>query len=65
MDPVTAQLSAAWLQAVSRIQSQATADPAQPAPVKTLTDVMELILRHAAPETPRIDRPGAVLNRLV
>jgi hypothetical protein len=65
MDPVTAALSAAWLQAVSRIQSQPAVDPPQPEPPKTMTDVMERVLRNAAPDTPRLDRPGALLNRLV
>jgi hypothetical protein len=65
MDAVSANLTAAWLQAVSRIQAQGTVDPAQRQPPQTMTDVMEQTLRNAAPQSMPIDGAGAVLNRLV
>jgi hypothetical protein len=61
MDPVTAALSQAWLQAVSRIASQPTAQQ-QSAP-KTLVDVFERVLRHAGPPAANITM-GRIVDRL-
>jgi hypothetical protein len=61
MDPVTAALSQAWLQAVSRIQNQPAPELSASEPPKTMVDVFERVLRHADPQ------PGAgkVVDRLV
>jgi hypothetical protein len=64
MDPVTAALSQAWLQAASRIISQPTAQAPQGGPPKTLVDVFERVLRHADPLPGNINS-GRLLDRLV
>jgi hypothetical protein len=64
MDPVTAALSQAWLQAASRIQSQPTAQPPRQEPPKTLVDVFERVLRHADPLAGNVSS-GRLLDRLV
>jgi hypothetical protein len=63
MDPVTAALSQAWLQAASRIESQPTAEPPQGAP-KTLVDVLERVLRHAEPDAGNV-KSTHLVDRLV
>jgi hypothetical protein len=62
MDPVTAALSQAWLQAASRIQSQPTADPPQ-GPPKTLVDVFERVLRNADSDAINVNS-GHLVDRL-
>jgi hypothetical protein len=61
MDPVTAALSQAWLQAVSRIQNQPMPGSTGPAEPKTLVDVFERMLRHTDPQA----GAGKVVDRLV
>jgi len=62
MDPVTAALSQAWLQAASRIVLQPTA-PQDSAP-KTLVDVFERVLRHAVPPPAAYSTSGRTVDRL-
>jgi hypothetical protein len=64
MDPVTAALSQAWLQAVSRIESQPTAQPNEPGPPQTMVDVFVRVLRNADPQTGSANGAGRVLDRL-
>jgi hypothetical protein len=63
MDPVTAALSGAWQQAVSRIQSQATADPSNPDP--TAVAATAGTSNDNTPPPTQVNGTGAVVNRLV
>ena len=64
MDPVTAALSQAWLQAASRIASQLTAQSPPEGTPKTLVDVFERVPRNADPSAGNINS-GRLLDRLV
>jgi hypothetical protein len=46
MDPISAALTNAWLEAVLRLRAPATDVPPRTGPPQTLTDVIEDGLRH-------------------
>ena len=58
MDPISAQLTNAWLEAVVRLDAPATALPARIGPAQNLAQVFENTLREAGARNPgqRIDR---------
>jgi hypothetical protein len=65
MDPVTAALSQAWLQAMSRIQNQPVPQLTAPEPPRTMVDLFERVLRHADPQAADPQSAGKVVDRLV
>jgi hypothetical protein len=70
MDITSAALTNAWLQAVSRIQSQQTPGPPVPREERTMTDVIEGVLRSGGldsqdPQWEDPSHPGHVVDRTV
>ena len=51
MDAVTSALAGAWLEAVGRLQSRPVEQSAVPAADRTITDVIESVLRHGGPDS--------------
>lgn len=51
MDAVTSALTGAWLEAVGRLQSRPIEQSAIPAAERTITDVIESVLRHGEPDS--------------
>ena len=51
MDAVTSALAGAWLEAVGRLQSRPVEQGTIPATDRTITDVIESVLRHGGPDS--------------
>ena len=60
MDPLSAALTNAWLEAVARLRAPATAVPPPVAPSHSLADVFEVALREAGAKN-----PGQTVDRFV